>query len=262
MRLPTIGQLAREGAFAAPPEGALSVLPSVTYPSHTTLVTGVYPGSHGITTNLVLASDDDTDLGEWRWYRKDIRVATLYDVALDGQLRTALMHWPVTVGARATALIPEFRDRGEKMSPSVLRSLSTARLSRESSQSPVQTSMEKQNSDSEVIDAAITALDTVHPNLMFIHIAQTDSAEHKYGPDSPEAEECAHPCRPTGRTLAGCAARFDDLGTHGASDRVRSRLCVDHAAGVAARPAHRGWPRGARGHERGWWSCVLLPALA
>jgi len=187
MRLPTIGQLAREGAFAAPPEGALSVLPSVTYPTHTTLVTGVYPASHGITTNLVLAADNDTDLGEWRWYRKDIRVATLYDVALDAQLRTALLHWPVTVGARATALIPEFRDRGEKMSPSVLRSLSTPGFPEEVARR-YPPFYEKHTSDEAVIDAAITTLDTVHPNLMFIHIAQTDSAEHKYGPDSPEAE--------------------------------------------------------------------------
>ena len=40
LRFPTLRALANEGAFAAPPEGALSVLPSVTYPSHTSMVTG------------------------------------------------------------------------------------------------------------------------------------------------------------------------------------------------------------------------------
>lgn len=188
VRLPTIGSLARQSALAAPPHGALSVLPSVTYPSHTTMVTGVNPGVHGITTNIVTAEKGDEDEGEWRWYRKDIRVDTLYDAAFAAHLHTALIHWPVTVGARATVLIPEFLEHGEKMSVGTLTSLSTPGFIDELLFRNRKFA-KRYGSDASVIDAAIAALDTVHPNLMFVHLTKTDHAEHHYGPDSPQAED-------------------------------------------------------------------------
>src|SRR5262245_5930175 len=50
--LPTIRKLARDGALA---EGGMKVSnPSVTWPNHTTLVTGVRPEKHGVLANGVL----------------------------------------------------------------------------------------------------------------------------------------------------------------------------------------------------------------
>jgi predicted AlkP superfamily pyrophosphatase or phosphodiesterase len=47
-KIPSIRALAAEGAYA---DGVVGVLPTVTYPSHTTLVTGVPTAVHGITNN-------------------------------------------------------------------------------------------------------------------------------------------------------------------------------------------------------------------
>src|SRR5687768_8246301 len=44
-KVPTLRRLAAEGAWAS---GVIGVLPSVTYPSHTSLITGVLPAQHGI----------------------------------------------------------------------------------------------------------------------------------------------------------------------------------------------------------------------
>src|SRR5829696_5577201 len=48
LRVPTLRALHARGAFA---RGVESVFPTVTYPSHTTIVTGVPPSVHGIVTN-------------------------------------------------------------------------------------------------------------------------------------------------------------------------------------------------------------------
>ncbi len=49
-QLPTLRRLMQEGASA---EGMLTSFPSVTWPSHTSLVTGVEPGRHGVIGNSV-----------------------------------------------------------------------------------------------------------------------------------------------------------------------------------------------------------------
>src|SRR5688572_3432184 len=48
LAVPTLRSLARNGAWAS---GARPVMPTVTYPAHTTLATGVEPGRHGIVSN-------------------------------------------------------------------------------------------------------------------------------------------------------------------------------------------------------------------
>src|SRR5262250_2608679 len=48
LKIPHLRRFLKEGAFA---EGVKGVLPTVTYPSHTTLVTGASPPRHGILAN-------------------------------------------------------------------------------------------------------------------------------------------------------------------------------------------------------------------
>jgi len=48
LEIPTLRRLVAEGASSS---GALSVFPSVTYPSHTSMASGVIPGRHGIVSN-------------------------------------------------------------------------------------------------------------------------------------------------------------------------------------------------------------------
>jgi hypothetical protein len=49
LKIPNLRRLVREGTFAS---GVKGVLPTVTYPSHTTMVSGVSPAKHGIVANI------------------------------------------------------------------------------------------------------------------------------------------------------------------------------------------------------------------
>lgn len=94
VRLPVLDSLRRAGALAA---GVVGSFPSVTYPSHTTIITGVPPARHGIYSNRVFAPPTDTSgLEIWYWDADSIKVPTLFDVAHAAGLKTAAVGWPVT----------------------------------------------------------------------------------------------------------------------------------------------------------------------
>ena len=97
LEIPNLRRFVREGSYAT---GVVGVLPTVTYPSHTTLVTGTSPARHGIVGNTTF---DPTQInaGGWYWYASDIKVPTLWDAAKRAGHSTASVHWPVTVGLGA-----------------------------------------------------------------------------------------------------------------------------------------------------------------
>jgi predicted AlkP superfamily pyrophosphatase or phosphodiesterase len=102
-----------KGAYA---QGVRGSFPTVTYPSHTTIVTGVLPAKHGIYYNTPVEPLGIT--GKWFWYYKDIKVPTLWTAAKDAGLITAGVSWPVTVGAPINYNLPEYvilpQNKGEK----------------------------------------------------------------------------------------------------------------------------------------------------
>src|SRR5215467_9400269 len=108
-KVPNLRRMMHEGAFA---EGVEGVVPTVTYPSHTTLVTGVWPAKHGIFANTLF---DPLEKGHqaWYWYAEDIKVPTLWDTMREAERTTASVQWPVTVGAKITWDIPELWRAGD-----------------------------------------------------------------------------------------------------------------------------------------------------
>ena len=104
LKVPTLREIVRQGSYS---EGALGVFPTVTYPSHASIATGTNPGTHGIVTNGALDPLGQSPRAV-RWYTQDIRVPTLWDIARAKGLKTAVVYWPATVGARANAVVPEF----------------------------------------------------------------------------------------------------------------------------------------------------------
>src|SRR5262245_26095979 len=83
LRIPTLRRLMAQGAVAR----VTGVLPTVTYPSHTTLVTGVPPRRHGIVSNRVFDPEGVAG-GAWMWYASGVRVPTLVSAARRRGLRT------------------------------------------------------------------------------------------------------------------------------------------------------------------------------
>jgi len=60
--------------------GVHGVLPTVTYPSHMTPMTGASPAKHGIYANTTFDPLNRNERG-WYWYAEDGRVATLWAAA-------------------------------------------------------------------------------------------------------------------------------------------------------------------------------------
>ena len=63
LRIPNLRRILADGTYA---DGVTGVFPTVTYPSHTTLVTGVWPAEHGILNNTRF--DPERNLfNAWYW---------------------------------------------------------------------------------------------------------------------------------------------------------------------------------------------------
>jgi len=100
-KLPNLRAIAAKGVSA---EDMLASFPSVTWPSHTSLVTGAVPARHGVIGNAVW----NRTMGKPVVYIGDsvltkdqaIRVPTLYDVAHRAGLSTASVIWPCSNGAK------------------------------------------------------------------------------------------------------------------------------------------------------------------
>src|SRR5579863_6934577 len=123
-KIPNLRRFMKEGTYA---EGVVGVVPTVTYPSHTTLVTGVWPAKHGIFANTTFDPLQQNNQG-WYWYTEDIRVPTLWDAAAAAGRTTASLQWPVTVGAHITWNIPEFWRASTPDDAKLLRAVSTRGL--------------------------------------------------------------------------------------------------------------------------------------
>jgi predicted AlkP superfamily pyrophosphatase or phosphodiesterase len=188
LKIPTLREIVRNGASS---DGVQPVMPTVTYPSHTTMMTGVNPGTHGIVSNPAWDPFGQNYNG-YRWYEEDIRVPTLWLLARQKGLRTALIHWPVTVGAQADLNVPEYWRANIPEDLKIQRALSTRGILEEvAKEFPDFTAgiTPPTQADAAFTDIACYAIKKLKPNLLLLHLAMVDHEEHQHGPFSPEANE-------------------------------------------------------------------------
>ena len=153
LQIPNLREFVKDGVSA---QGVVGVVPTLTLPSHTTMLTGVTPAEHGISSNVhfdpLMANYDG-----WYWRAHDIRVATLWSAAQQAGLRTASVNWPVTVGDKhIDTQLPD--DDGETLDSDEIRTRFAVKLLR-----------------------------TDKPQLLAVHLVALDGTEHSNGPDTPAA---------------------------------------------------------------------------
>jgi predicted AlkP superfamily pyrophosphatase or phosphodiesterase len=186
LKVPNMRKMMQQGAYA---EGVQGVVPTVTYPSHTTLITGVWPEKHGIYNNPTF-DPERRNLGGWYWYAEDIKVPTLWDAAKSAGLTTASINWPVSVGAPVNYLIPEVWRAGTEDDKKLTRAVSTPGLLA-SLEGTVGAYPEALNNVPEVdrlrAKFAIAILQKYKPGFMTIHLSSLDHIEHETGPFSAES---------------------------------------------------------------------------
>jgi predicted AlkP superfamily pyrophosphatase or phosphodiesterase len=183
LRIPNLKEFRDGGATA---EGLQGVFPTVTYPSHTTMVTGRLPAQHGITGNNLFDPEREMN-GAWFWYSELIRVPTLWDAAKAAGLQTGAVSWPVTVGAGIDFNIPEFRDPRTLDDHMVNRAVTTPGLLRDFEKAHGRLDIKGEHFDRLRADLAAFILRTRKPHLMLVHLADFDHDQHLRGPEHPDA---------------------------------------------------------------------------
>jgi predicted AlkP superfamily pyrophosphatase or phosphodiesterase len=206
LRIPTLRRLLRKGSHAT---GVRGVTPTVTYPSHTTLVTGASPARHGILNNGTFDPMGKNG-GGWYWYASDVRVPTLWDAARAAGIRTAGVNWPVTVGADLTWNIPEYWRANTDDDRKLLRALATPGLltSLEQALGPYPAGADGSvEADRLRGRFAARLLETRRPGLMVVHLLSLDHEEHGSGPFSPASLTTLEALDSVVDIIAGAAAR-------------------------------------------------------
>jgi len=197
LRIPTLRRFLVEGTYA---DGVIAVLPTVTYPDHTTLITGVWPAEHGILNNQVF--DPEHKLGgAWYWYAESIRVPTLWDAAHKAGIGTASVSWPVSVNATSVdTLIPEYwrtsspGDGANDQDRYLMNAISRpdgALAQMETRLGPYMMGNDTsvKNGDEVRTRFALDIIRNRKPGFMTIHLSAMDGSEHEAGIFSAEADK-------------------------------------------------------------------------
>lgn len=180
LKIPTLQALEVRGCRA---NGMTGIFPTVTYPSHTAMITGEPSSVHGIYTNTPL-DPFGYENGGWFYYAEQIKSPTLWQVLHKAGLKTAAVSWPVTVGADVDYLLPEYRPVRTPEDVALMSALSTRGLFHEmialdSTDTPM--------GDPWRTKATIRILDEHNPDLLALHLSGLDAAQHRFGPHSPQA---------------------------------------------------------------------------
>lgn len=185
---PHLKSLMETGVYA---NGINSVFPSVTYPSHTSIISGAYPAEHGIFYNV--PRDEKNHHWNWEYFR--IKTPTLWDAAQEKGLITGAVMWPVTVGAPITYNFPVRRPDGKEKGDqlSVTEPLVTPEdLVKQLRENNIITSADQFKHGT--VDKTIGAMagyiiENYKPSLMAVHFLGVDHNEHIFGRDAEEVKK-------------------------------------------------------------------------
>lgn len=181
LRIPNLRRLIREGSLS---QGMVGVVPTVTWPSHTTMITGVRSDEHGILSNRFRTADGS----DYYWYTKYLKAPTLWQAMGRAGRTTAAITWPVTVGDGITYNLPEFfrRRNGGGMDLHSIEEKATPGL-------VAAIAKEHPSFPTEWMDDRARAIATAYilkkhaPDLTLLHFVDLDAAAHENGPFTREA---------------------------------------------------------------------------
>ncbi|MES2593912.1 MAG: ectonucleotide pyrophosphatase/phosphodiesterase [Verrucomicrobiota bacterium] len=191
--MPTVKKLAAEGVRAKRMQCSF---PTVTWTNHTTLVTGVNPGKHGVLSN------DYWDREQWKKiplipdpiFNKEeiVKTPTIYDVVKQAGMTTAGVIWPASRGAKTLDwTVPDVFEQ------ELFEKYGTPQLIAEARKLgiPIEKQMEwckagnpgKAQRDYMYSQLAQHIIRTKKPNFLALHLVSLDSFEHAHGRQVPEA---------------------------------------------------------------------------
>ncbi|HKF06894.1 MAG TPA: alkaline phosphatase family protein [Candidatus Sulfotelmatobacter sp.] len=176
--IPTLRKLIRKGVVAT---SMRPVNPTVTWPNHTSIVTGVEPSEHQVLYNGLLLRREagaKPSIEPWRDKEQMVHAQTIYDAAYQAGLTTAQVDWVAIYRAKTiTWQFPELPDPDGVIERELISNgtvtaeqLRTFEASTQAWQDDIWTA------------AAEDILDKHRPNLLLLHLLTLDDTNHEYGP--------------------------------------------------------------------------------
>jgi predicted AlkP superfamily pyrophosphatase or phosphodiesterase len=187
LKIPTLRRLMQDGVMGQ----VVGVYPSVTYPSHTTIVTGTTPERHGVYGNELFEAPDKPQTGNWQWYARDIRAETLWDAASQRGFKTALISWPVGAGAGDYNFPEIWKPNGTREETrQVIKANARPKglvEELEGRDAELYSNVTKDESDDVRTRFAEYVIAEKKPEVVLVHLYDLDHYEHDYGPFTPDA---------------------------------------------------------------------------
>jgi len=238
--LKNLNKLVNGGTWVKEVKG---IYPTLTYPSHTTIITGQYPSVHGIVNNTKIQPERRSP--DWFWYQKDVKSPTLYDLAHKQKLTTAAFLWPVTAGSKINYNLAEiFPNRiwTNQILVSLRASSPLFILEMNKKYGQLRNGIKQPELDDFITACAVDTIKNKKPNLTLLHLVDMDSMRHRYGVRSDDAMEALYRLdNHVGQVIQATkeAGTFDDtnfviLGDH-------YQINVDKMIHLNTLFAKRGW---------------------
>ncbi|WP_158944018.1 alkaline phosphatase family protein [Granulicella sp. S190] len=217
--MPVLRSLAATGAVAKEMQ---PINPTVTWPNHTAMITGVDASEHFVMANglIVMPPDGSAPVVEpWTDKEKLVHARTLYEAAAEKGLTTGQVDWVAVYGAKGIRW--QFGEKPDVRDEIPNDLIAQGILTREEVEHFGEGSSPAWR-DEVWTDAAVDILARHTPDLLLFHLLQTDSIQHEYGPLTPAAyASYAYADHCLGRVVE--AAR-----TAGILDRTTFFILSDH----------------------------------
>lgn len=180
-----------EGAYC---DNVSSVYPSVTYPAHTSIITGLLPKNHGVVNNTLLQPKRMSS-PDWMWQQKYVKGVTLYDRLLARGLTVSSTFWPVTAGSRITYNLPEVlanRPWQNQITVSLTNGSALYEAELFAHFRNELNGISQPELDNFAMKSAIYTLKKYSPDLMLIHLTDADTTRHSFGLHGPKVDAALH----------------------------------------------------------------------
>lgn len=195
---PTLAALAAEGVHA---KAMIPSFPSVTFPNHTAIVTGLVPDHNGIVANTFLAPEGGARFTmaskDAVWWGES---TPIWITAERAGIRSAIEFWPGVAVPHQGTLPGRFNDYDRAVTPDAR------------------------------VDAVLGWFDAPQrPGLALLYFDTVDSAGHSFGPDSPQVDAAiATVDHAVARLIDGLKARGIAANVIVVSDHGMAPVAGDH----------------------------------
>ena len=228
--LTTIRSLALNGVWSTK---LVASTPTVTWPNHTTIATGVHPEKHGVLTNGRFIRRDGIITRESNLNRNELTSQTaIYDIAYNAGLITAEVNWPVTRNAETLHFsLPDAPNAISYSTPQLIDELVDAGILSEGTDEAFRVGGALTR-DEIWTSTAEHIIINHQPNILLFHLLNVDGTHHQFGAGS----------RPgfTALTLADTHVKriLEALESAGIKDRSTIFIVSDHGFMNVTRQVH------------------------